>query len=97
MLEHVLRAKLALHPTPPEADVAFIFHMQGRVLCRMERFDEALVQFQEALMIRTCLFGEEDLNFAKSKGNVGNVLKDMGKHEEVQLQVLVEYQHSRYS
>jgi tetratricopeptide (TPR) repeat protein len=82
ILERALRAKKALQPPALEADVALIFHRQGRVLWRMGRLDEALVQYREALKIRTRLFGYEDRDVAASYNNIALLHENQGKYEE---------------
>ena len=82
ILERALRAKKALQPPALEADVALIFHRQGRVLWRMGRLDEALVQYREALKIRTRLFGYEDRDVAASYNNIALLYENQGKYEE---------------
>ena len=73
MLDHALCAKRWPQPPAPPAELALIFYVQGRVLWRMRRLEEALVQQQEALHVRERFFGSEhpDVAMFENRENVG--------------------------
>jgi tetratricopeptide (TPR) repeat protein len=52
--------------------------------------ENALVHLQKGLEIQLKFLGSENRNAANSRNGVGNVLADMGKHEEA----LVDYQQA---
>ena len=60
----------------------------GGVYLQKGDLENALLQYQRALEIRTRVFGSEHPDVAKSRNGIGNVLKRMGKPEEA----LVQYQ-----
>jgi tetratricopeptide (TPR) repeat protein len=55
--------------------MAIIYRVQGK-------YEEALEMYTKSLAIRTRIYGDSHLDVAKSDGNLGNVLADMGKPEE---------------
>jgi len=81
MLERALRAKQALQPPVPPAEIALIYYWQGVVVLFMGRFDESLVQHEEALKIRTRLFGAEHEDVAGSHFRIGQCYRKKGDLE----------------
>ena len=68
--------------------MATSYNNMGVVYRKKGDLENALLQFQRALEIRTRVFGSEHPDVAKSRHGIGNVLSSMGKHEEA----LVQYQ-----
>jgi tetratricopeptide (TPR) repeat protein len=63
-------------------DVANSFNNIGIVYEKKGDLENALVQHQKALEIRTRVFGSDHLDVAKSYNNIGNVYNRQGKYEE---------------
>jgi tetratricopeptide (TPR) repeat protein len=86
MLERALRVKQALQPPAPPSEIALIFYRQGCVLFLMARFDEALVQLEEALKIQTHLYGAEHQDVAYSHKKMGHCFWNKGDLENAPFQ-----------
>jgi tetratricopeptide (TPR) repeat protein len=67
-------------------DVAKSLNNIGVVYKKKGDFENALVQHQKALEIRTHVFGSDHPDVDMSLMNVGIVLKSMGKYEEALVQ-----------
>ena len=67
---------------PRLPDVATSFNNIGNVYLAKGDLENALVQHQKALEIKTRVFGSEHLDVAKSYNNIGKVYNRQGKYEE---------------
>ena len=63
-------------------DVATSFNNIGNVYLAKGDLENALVQHQKALEIKTRVFGSEHLDVAKSYNNIGKIYNRQGKYEE---------------
>ena len=66
----------------PSPDVATSFDNIGLVYQEKGDIENALVQHQKALEIRTRVFGSDHLDVAKSYNNISNVDNRQVKYEE---------------
>lgn len=81
MLQRAMEVSAALEPAAT-AQVALIFHQQGRVLLIMGKFLEAMQCMQQALDLRIQLSGHEHLDVAKTQGKMAKVFYKQGKYDE---------------
>jgi tetratricopeptide (TPR) repeat protein len=67
-----------------DESAATLLHNIGNCLFHLERFDEALARFTDALRLREAVFGAEraSLEVAASLNNIALALVEVGRHDE---------------